>query len=714
MRDSDNIALPDEGGLHAPPNLSPWGKVWWWFHFLILLKLARLRFIGLLILIGLVIVKWDSLIAYYDRWTRPTHETAQAQSDTEYFCPMHPTVIRDNPKEKCPICFMPLSKRKKGDANAETLPAGIANRVQLSPYRVVQAGIQTSPVEYVPVTKEIVTVGTVEFNERNLKHIAARVKGRIDALYVNETGQTVEAGDELASLYSPDLVVSMQSLLDAQRAGNKTMLNDNVERLRLWGISDDQIQKILTTGKANTHLKIRAPITGHIIKKHVREGQYVDEGSPLYDVADLSSVWVQAQVYEDDIPFLGFQPHQHDRRIKEGVKIPATATARTAPGEVFHGTLSFVYPHVDQDTRTLTIRFELANPGHKLRPGTTCTVKIKPPLEFVPFLHKNALDDWLRSAIAAGAMRGISGTATAESAVDLFAALQFAEAEIALRAGTAIAVPESAVIDTGSQQIVYREIVPGQYEGVKVVLGPRLTGANDVVYHPVLSGLAVGDRVVTSGSFLLDAETRLNPAAGSIYFGGSGGKTTTGVGAVNAVRPSTPEDNELKVKAALAKLPAADRRLVEIQKYCPVLSDRSLGSMGMPVKIILDGQPVFLCCGSCEEKARVKPAATLAKLTERRAKETNTPVPIKGLSAKDLAEIRANLAKLTPADRLLAESQRLCPVTEEPLGSMGVPPKLMMRGQPVFICCAGCEKFAMRDPAKTLAQIEGYRKGKEK
>jgi Cu(I)/Ag(I) efflux system membrane fusion protein len=566
--------LIDEGGLRAPPNLSFWGKAWWWFHFVILLKLARLRFIGLLVLIGLIIVKWDTLIAYYDRWTRPTTDTAVAQLDVEYFCPMHPTVIRDNPREKCPICFMPLSKRKKGEATDEALPPGIANRVQLSPYRVVQAGIQTTPVESLPLHKEIVTVGTVEFNERGLKHIAARVKGRIDALYISETGRTVEAGDELASIYSPDLVITMQNLLEAKKASNQSLLRDTVERLRLWGISDDQIQKILTTGTANTHLKIRTPIKGHVIKKYVREGQYVDEGSPLYDVADLSTVWVQAQIYEDDVPFLGLQPHQHDRSAKEGPKIPVIATARTAPGESFKGELSFVFPHIDQDTRTLTIRFELSNPDHKLRPGTTCSVKIRPPLALVSSLAK-ALDDKDR----------------------------------------VIAVPESVVIDTGSQQIVYREVIPGQYEGVKVSLGSRLEDDNGAVFYPVLSGLVVGDRVVTSGSFLLDAETRLNPAAGSIYFGGSGGKTGSGqTGGTTQVRPSTPEDEALKIKSSLSRLSPGDRKLAETQRFCPILTDRPLGTMGPPLKLTLDGETVFLCCGACENRARANPVAAADKV----------------------------------------------------------------------------------------------------
>src|SRR6185295_1832915 len=117
-------------------------------------KLARLRFIAILLVIGLVITQWDTLLAYYDKLTRPVDTVEAASSDVEYFCPMHPSVVRDSPKEKCPICFMPLSKRKKGTGKAEVLPAGVVSRVQLSPYRIVLAGIQTWPVDYQPLSKE--------------------------------------------------------------------------------------------------------------------------------------------------------------------------------------------------------------------------------------------------------------------------------------------------------------------------------------------------------------------------------------------------------------------------------------------------------------------------------------------------------------------------------------------------------------------------------
>jgi len=563
----------DEGGLRAPPGLSFWGKAWWWFDFLILVKLARLRFIAILAAIGLIITQWDTLLAYYEKWIRPAADAAGAERDVEYFCPMHPTVVRDNPREKCPICFMPLSKRKKGEHSEEPLPAGVVNRVQLSPYRVVIGGVNTWEVAAVPLTKQIDAVGFVEFNERDLKNVSARVKGRLDELLVNETGQMVAAGDLLASLYSPELNVTVQNLLDARRRKSTDLESSARQRLQLLGISDDQIDDILTTGQANSHLRIRSPISGHVIKKYVREGQYVEEGSPLYDVADLSTVWIQAQIYEDDMVFLPLQANGTTDPL------PVTAVTRAFPGEVFHGTLTFVYPHVDQQSRTVTVRFELDNPGHKLRPGMTATVTLFIPPEHVPVLRNGA--------------------------------------ESALSAGRVLAVPESSVIDTGSQTIVYRESLPNVFEGVLVRLGPKMTGPDNVIYYPVIGGLSPGERVVTSGSFLVDAETRLNPAAGSIYFGGSSGGAKSG-GHVTTTRPTTPENVDAKLQAALSKLSPADRALAVQQQFCPILEHSWLGSMGVPVKLTLDGQTVFVCCAGCVKKARDNASETVEKVEKRR------------------------------------------------------------------------------------------------
>lgn len=671
MKNEMDAASNDEGGLRAPPELTGWRKAWWWFDFIILVKLARLRFIAILVAIGIVITQWDRLAAYYDKWTRPAESAAVAAADVEYFCPMHPTVIRDNPKDKCPICFMPLSKRKKGGP-PEALPAGIVNRVQFSPYRMALGGIQTSPVDYVPLTKEITAVGFVEFNERGQRTVSARVTGRIDELYANETGQLVKAGDDLAQIYSPELFSTAQTLIDAKRRGNRDFLESSRERLKLLGIDDGQIEEILASAKAEPHLKIRAPVGGHIITKYVREGQYVDEGAPLYDVADLSTVWIQAQLYEDDLVFIP-EVYRHGA-IQPGEKgLDVTATTKAFPGDPFRGRLAFIYPHVDEQSRTVTLRFELDNPDHKLRPGSTATIKLKVQPQDLPIFAGDAFDSEQKKMLAEGRV---------------------------------LAVPESAVIDTGSQRIVYRESSPGVFDGVEVSLGPRMNGPDEAVFYPVLHGLQQGEQVVTSGSFLVDAETRLNVAAGSTYFGGSSGSKSSGSKGA-AIRPSTPDDPATKIEAALAKLSTEDRKLAEAQKWCPVLDKILLGSMGMPIKLQIEGQPVFICCNQCKEKALGKPQDTLRKVEALKKKTAETSLPAgESTSGSAEAEIRAELAKLSPTDRQLAEAQRFCAVeSKNRLGSMGPPVRLMIEGQPVFICCEGCQQDALANPQETLAKV---------
>jgi membrane fusion protein, copper/silver efflux system len=564
---------------------------------------------------------------------------------------------------------MPLSKRKKGDVTDEVLPAGVVSRVQLNPYRIVQANVHTSPVAYQPLSKEITTVGTIEFNERGLRQVAARVKGRIDKLFADETGKIVNKGNPLASLYSPELVTTVDLLLGGNSGTNQELSKLARDKLRLWGIEEDQIQDILRNRQPITHLTIRAPISGHILRKYIREGQYVDEGSPLYDLADLSTVWVQAQLYEEDLAFLPAGAHD----AKTGLpteKLPVAATVRGLPGETFEGNLAFIYPHVDQDTRTLTVRFDLPNADHRLRPGTSATVRLRITPE--------------QLAKMSGGQR-----------------LRLQDAKI-------LAVPESSVIDTGGQKVVYRQTFPGVFDGVSVELGPRMTTPEGVFFYPVLRGLEPGDHVVTAGSFLVDAETRLNPAAGSIYFGGSGGgKGTPGP----TIRPSTPEDEDEKVRLALAKLDPADRALAEEQRTCPVLEGSRLGAMGVPVKLNLRGKTVFICCKNCIGRAEADPDAVLARAEQLREKAKERATASKPAKRDPEVKIREALAKLDPAERKLAEAQRLCPITGNRLGSMGAPPKLEVKGTSVFLCCDGCIDDAKADPDKTLKKVNELKKG---
>jgi hypothetical protein len=390
----------------------------------------------------------------------------------------------------------------------------------------------------------------------------------------------------------------------------------------------------------------------------------VDEGAPLYDVADLSTVWVQARLYEDDLAFL---PKGHDPKTGAPSKpLAVSAIARGRPGETFEGKLSFVFPHVDPETRTLTIRFDVDNPDHELRPGMTTTVHLR----IGPADLKDAVGGRLR-----------------------------------VEGGKVLAVPEASVIDTGRQKIVYREAMPNTFDGVVVDLGPRLSGPAGEAYFPVLKGLEPGDRVVASGSFLIDAETRLNPAAGSIYIGGSGGGTTS------AVRPSTPEDVDAKVVAGLRELPPVDRVLAEQQQFCPVLEGSRLGSMGKPIKVMLNGHPVFVCCKSCVKQAEAEPEMMLQRVAELKSKGRTSKTTSAGARAGAQERIRKALAALPPADRALAEAQRICPVTDQPLGSMGTPVKVTIKGQPVFVCCPECDKEALEKPDEMLRKVEEFKKG---
>jgi hypothetical protein len=184
------------------------------------------------------------------------------------------------------------------------------------------------------------------------------------------------------------------------------------------------------------------------------------------------------------------------------------------------------------------------------------------------------------------------------------------------------------VIDTGTQKVVYRETTRGLFEGVQIVTGPRMTDGQGVNFFPVLEGLTAGEQVVTAGSFLIDAETRLNPAAGSIYFGATQGAGRPGQAEAPA-RPSTPADPEAEIDAALGRLSADDRALAAAQRYCAVLPESRLGSMGVPVKLVIDTRTVFVCCDGCRRRALADPRATLDAVERLKARHER---PIEGES----------------------------------------------------------------------------------
>jgi Cu(I)/Ag(I) efflux system membrane fusion protein len=568
-----------------------------------LVILKRLRFIAILAGVGMFIGYWDTVQNYWDKWTHPKSVAIrELEPGHEFYCPMDPQVIRSTYEPngdvpKCPICGMPLSVRAKGEATK--LPEGVTGRVQLSPERVQLAGIKTATIQYRPIAKQTKTVGYVAFDESRLSRIVSRVEGYVEKLYVDETFTVVHQGDPLAEIYSPDLYSAAQELVLASRAGGVADLAAAArKKLLLFGVSQQEIDSIAASGQPTPRLVIRSPQTGYVVEKKIVVGSSVEAKMTLLEVADLTTVWIEADVYEKDIPFL-----------QVGQKVEATVEAD--PHHIFTGRLALIYPRLETTTRTNRIRLKLDNAEGKLRPGMFATVRINTPLESIePY-----------KSVAAKAGRVIL---TGLSSENTQAQYEF------------LCVPERAVIDTGSKKVVYVEREPGMFEGVEVELGPRHDG-----YYPVLKGLKAGDKIAAAGGFLIDAETRLNPAAASTYFGASGGPQSSGhsnapsvpsqrQGNQTPTNQDKPDSNQSKPEpepkvtvaaptaddlANIEQLPEADRQPARAQGVCPV-TGAALGSMGVPVKITLRGQSVFLCCKGCVSKAKRNPDEILKKLSD--------------------------------------------------------------------------------------------------
>ena len=489
---------------------------------------VRLRFILLMVIVGLIAAHWDTIAAHWERWTRPQRQAAEAETAIEYYCPMHPSVIRAE-QGNCPICGMPLVKRAKGEK--PELPEGVVGRVQLSPNRIQLAGIATAEVGYRSLSGTIRTLGTIEVDERRVAHISARVAGRIEKLHVNFTGERVAAGAPLAEIYSPDLVSTQQEYLLAQRtlervkaggvaqaiADAEGVLAATRERLILWGIDEGQIEELTRQGTPLLRMTILSPIGGIVTQKEIMEGQYVMEGTGLYTVADLSNVWMTAFVYESDIERVA---------VGQGVQV----TTRALPGRVFDGKVSFVWPSLDAATRTLKLRIDIANPQLELKPGMYGDAVVE----------AGAAAGGSQASMAGAGREGqASAAATPPSAERYICPMDpevvsdrpgscpicgmFLEKVAAAPQAGVLAIPESAVIDTGTRKVVYLEREPGIFDAIEVDLGAPADG-----FYPVLKGLSPGDRIVMQGAFLVDAELRLNPGAAGSYFGASGGPSATG------------------------------------------------------------------------------------------------------------------------------------------------------------------------------------------
>jgi len=313
--------------------------------------------------------------------------------------------------------------------------------VKIDPVVVQNMGVRIAVVRRGLLKRSIRTVGEVLPAEDALSVVNLRFSGWIERIYADETGVEVKKGSALLDIYSPELVSAQDEFLVALRSGGAKsgLARSAKRRLELLGLRSWQIEKLVTTGESRPVLTITAPQDGYILHKSVVQGGYVKSGVDLYRIADLSKVWVEAEVYEADAAFVA---------LGAGAKIALTFQ----PGTILEGKVSYIYPTLNPRTRTLRVRIELDNPEMRLKLDSFATVSI--------------------------------ASAAAEAT---------------------LLIPTEAVIHSGMRSLVFVAQALGRYEAREVVVGH--SGENYV--SSVLSGLQEGERIVTSGQFLLDSESQL-------------------------------------------------------------------------------------------------------------------------------------------------------------------------------------------------------------
>jgi Cu(I)/Ag(I) efflux system membrane fusion protein len=405
----------------------------------------RPLYIGLafLLTVGLAITWW---------WASRDSMPAPPETKPEVM-PTHEAMTgMEHPGDK------PTSKAQGGEDLPSPSPDLTSRTVTIAPERLQTIGVKFEEVARRPLEKIIRTVGRVEIDERRLARVNLKFAGWIDELFVSAIGDHVKKGQRLFTIYSPDIVATQEEYLLALQSikelgqsefpevsrGAKDLLEATRRRFQLWDITPDHIRDLEQTGKVLRTLPMHSPITGTVIRMEARKGTYVSPGTELYMIADLAHIWILSDIYEYELPFI---------TIGQG----ATVTLSYDPRTKLHGHVEFIYPTLDPKTRTAKVRFELENPGEKLKPDMYANVELKVPL------------------------------------------------------GTRLAVPRDAVIQSGERELIFIHHGGGKLEWRSVKLG---VSAGDWV--EVVEGLKVGDHIITSANFLIDSESQLKAAVGGM------------------------------------------------------------------------------------------------------------------------------------------------------------------------------------------------------
>ncbi|MCE2438162.1 MAG: efflux RND transporter periplasmic adaptor subunit [Candidatus Latescibacteria bacterium] len=369
-------------------------------------------------------------------------------------CPMHPTVVSDRPGS-CPICGMDLVMDQPSRSGHEDGHAEEAGEVRIDPSTVQNMGVRTRTVERMPVSRTVRTMGRVVYDETRMTDVNTKVTGWVEGLYVDFTGQEVKKGQPLLEIYSPELVAAQEEYLTAldyvrrledggsaeALEGAKALLGAARQRLMYWDIAEAQIVALEQARKAKRTMTIHSPQEGVVVHRAVYDGAHIKAGEHLYRIADLSRVWIHADIYEYELPW-----------IRQGQ--PAEVMLSYAPGRVFEGVVSYVYPFLEPKTRTAKVRMIIDNPERELKPEMFATVIIRSE-----------------------------------------------------KAKESVVVPVQAVIRSGERSVVILDLGEGRFTPREVKLGVE---ADDV--YEVTHGLSGGEEIVISAQFLIDSESNLKAA----------------------------------------------------------------------------------------------------------------------------------------------------------------------------------------------------------
>ena len=466
------------------------------------------------ITIGLILIAF-----FLGLWIPNGDSTAKVATNNEshssetqvWTCSMHPNVQLPV-SGQCPICFMDLIPLESESGSLQP------NQLSMSESAMKLASIETIPAAYGIAKMEIHLSGKVEYDESRIRNITAWVPGRLERMFVDYTGITVNKGDHMMELYSPEVYTAQEELIQARKlvessSGQSAFGQKNVkatlaasrEKLRLMGLLDKQIKKIESSESPTNLITVYSPMTGVVIQKNGVEGAYVKTGTNIYTIADLSRVWVIFDAYESDLPWLAF-----------GQNI--TFSAEAIPGETFKGHIAFIDPVLDAKTRTVKVRMNVQNPDGLIKPGMFVQGTIQATLDGDgKAINPELANKWI-CPMHPEVVRDQKGDCEV-CGMDLVKSESMGIVHTAGHQHESLLIPASAVLKTGNRAIVYVQI-PGTdptFEGREVVLGSRVGDQYIVKY-----GLKEGELVVRKGNFKIDSAMQIaakpsmmNPAGGS-------------------------------------------------------------------------------------------------------------------------------------------------------------------------------------------------------